>query len=54
MSEAEARIAAASQAAQGEIEAVAAEAAQDIVARVSGASVTAAEAQAAVKAALNG
>ena len=54
VSEAEARIAAASQAAQNEIEAVAAEAAQDIVARVSGASVTSAEAQAAVKAALNG
>lgn len=54
LSEAEARIAAASQAAQGEIEAVAVEAAQDIVARVSGASVSAAEAQSAVKAALNG
>ncbi|ODP36925.1 ATPase [Sphingomonas turrisvirgatae] len=54
VSEAEARITAASQAAQGEIEAVAAEAAQDIVARISGAQVSAAEAQAAVKVALNG
>jgi F-type H+-transporting ATPase subunit b len=52
--EAEARIAAASRAAQGEIEAVAAEAAQDIVAKISGAKVTSTEAKAAVKAALNG
>lgn len=52
--EAEARIAAASKAAQGEIEAVAADVAQDIVAKLSGANVTATEAKAAVKAAFNG
>ena len=51
---AEARIAAASAAAAGEIEAVATDAARDIVARLSGVSVTSAEAGQAVKAALNG
>ena len=51
---AEAQIAEASAAASAEIEAVAAEAARDIVARFSGATVTAAEAKKAVKAALNG
>lgn len=49
---AEARIAAASATAMQEIEGVAAEAAQDIVARVSGAKVTKTEANKAVKAAL--
>jgi len=48
----EAEIAAARDRALGEIEAVAAEAAQDIVARVSGATVSADEAQQAVKAAM--
>jgi F-type H+-transporting ATPase subunit b len=51
---AEARIAAASAAAAGEIESVATDAARDIVARLSGVSVTSAEAGQAVKAALNG
>lgn len=51
---AEADIAAASAAAQDEIEAVAVEAARDIVARLSGATVTDAQAKKAVKAALNG
>ncbi|QDX26368.1 ATPase [Sphingomonas suaedae] len=51
---AEARIAEASAAAAGEIETVATDAARDIVARLSGVSVTAAEAGKAVKAALNG
>ncbi|MEG3179185.1 F0F1 ATP synthase subunit B family protein [Sphingomonas sp. LT1P40] len=54
VAEAEARIASATGAAQAEIEAVAAEAAQDIVTRISGVKVTAAEAQTAVKAAING
>ncbi len=54
VSAAEARIAAASAAAAGEIEAVATDAARDIVARLSGVSVTSAEAGKAVKAALNG
>ena len=54
IAEAEARIAAASSAASDEIEAVAVDAARDIVARLSGAKVTAAEAKKAVKAALNG
>ncbi|UZK65987.1 F0F1 ATP synthase subunit B family protein [Sphingomonas sp. M1-B02] len=54
IAEAETRIAAASAAAAAEIETVAAEAARDIVARFSGAQVTAVEAQTAVKAALNG
>ncbi len=48
----EARIAAAAQAALGEVENVAAEAAQTIVARLSGASVSEAEARQAVKAVL--
>lgn len=51
---AEARIAGASAAAAGEIESVATDAARDIVARLSGVSVTSAEAAQAVKAALNG
>ena len=54
MTAAEARIAAASAAAAGEIESVATDAARDIVARLSGVSVTSAEAGQAVKAALNG
>jgi len=54
MLSAETRILDASIAAMSEIEAVAADAARDIVARLSGASVTADEAKQAVKAALNG
>lgn len=54
MLSAETRIVDASIAAMAEIEAVAADAAKDIVARVSGANVTADEARNAVKAALNG
>lgn len=54
VSAAEARIASASQAAMAEIETVAADAAQDIVSRLSGAAVTTAEAQAATKAVLHG
>lgn len=54
LAEAEARISDARTNALAEIEAIAADAATDIVARVSGAKVTAAEAQQAVKAALNG
>ena len=49
---AEARIKAAADAAMGEIETVAAEAAQDMVAKLSGATVSAADAAQAVKAAL--
>lgn len=52
LTEEEARIAAASQAALAEIEAVAAEAAQSIVSRLSGANVSEAEARDAVKAVL--
>jgi F-type H+-transporting ATPase subunit b len=51
---AEARIAEASAAAAGEIESVATDAARDIVARLSGVTVTPAEAAQAVKAALHG
>ncbi len=51
---AEAQIADASAAAAAQIETVAAEAAQDIVARLAGTTVTAAEAQQAVKAVLHG
>lgn len=54
IAEAEEAIRAASAKALTEIEAVSAEAAQDVVARISGASVTAAAAKKAVKAALNG
>ncbi len=54
VAEAEARIASATTAAQAEIATVAAEAAQDIVTRISGVKVSATEAQAAVKAAING
>ena len=54
MLSAETRILDASIAAMSEIEAVAADAAKDIVARLSGANVTADEAKQAVKAALNG
>lgn len=54
MLSAETRILDASIAAMSEIEAVAADAARDIVARLSGANVTADEAKQAVKAALNG
>jgi F-type H+-transporting ATPase subunit b len=53
VSQDEARIAAASDAAMAEIESVAADAAQDIVARLSGATVSATEAQQAVKAVLS-
>lgn len=54
LAEAEDAIRAASAKALAEIEAVSAEAAQDMVARISGASVSAADAKKAVKAALNG
>ncbi|WP_448663539.1 ATPase [Sphingomonas sp. CJ20] len=54
IAEAEVRIATATAAATAEIEAAAADAAREIVARLSGAEVTAAEAQTAVKAALHG
>jgi len=53
IAEAEARIAAARDAALSDIEAVAADAARDLVARLSGASVTEAQAAKAVKAALS-
>ena len=54
MAEAEARIAAAQASALGEIEAVAAEAARDIVARVAGTQVPEADARRAVERVLNG
>tara|TARA_B110001454_G_C12692377_1_gene422830 strand:- start:1180 stop:1671 length:492 start_codon:yes stop_codon:yes gene_type:complete len=54
LAEAEEAIRAASAKALAEIEAVSADAAQDVVARISGASVSAADAKKAVKAALNG
>lgn len=54
VSQAEAQIAAASQAASGEIEGIAADLARDIVARVSGAAVTEDEARGAVKAVMHG
>lgn len=54
VAEAEARIAAASAATMAEIETVAGDAARDIVARLSGATISQAEAQQAVKAALHG
>lgn len=54
IAQAEEAIHAASVKALAEIEAVSADAAQDMVARISGASVTAVDAQKAVKAALNG
>ena len=54
IAEAEARIATARQGAQSEIEAVAAEAAGDIVARIAGLTIDGAAAQAAVKEALHG
>lgn len=54
VAEAEARIRASVEKAMGEIEAVAAEAAQDLVGKLTGASVSSAEAKQAVKAVLHG